>query len=135
MDHQRLSLIWRIPIVFTAISIIWWISSGVNTWIGVEGEYSRTAHVLSALLIFSLVIPLIIVARKYLDKRPWTGLRLTSFKKGWKPFVYGGDQLSYTSIAGNNHFFLVWVDKGKLSSLFWRAVICCYSVVNTCIYV
>lgn len=93
MDNKRLSLIWRILIVFLAASIIWWISRGVNAWVGVAGEYDRTAHIISALLIFSLVIPMVIVARKHLDKRPWIGLRLTSFKEGWKPFVYGG--LSY----------------------------------------
>lgn len=123
MNHQRLSLIWRILIVFTAISVIWWISSGVNAWIGVEGEYNRTAHILSALLIFSLVIPLIIIARKYLDKRPWTGLRLTSFKKGWKPFVYGGLSYLIPALLGIIIFSLFGWTKVNFQSSFGELLV------------
>jgi len=90
MDNKRLSLFWRILIVFIASSIIWWIARGVNTLIRAGAEYDRTSHVMSALVIFVLVIPMVIFARKYLDKRPWKGLELTSFKNGWKPFVIGG---------------------------------------------
>ncbi|MFA1821009.1 CPBP family intramembrane glutamic endopeptidase [Virgibacillus oceani] len=90
MDQKRLALIWRILIVFMGASIIWWLSGYVNTLIRAGAEYDRTAHVISALVIFALVIPMVIFARKYLDKRLWRGLRLTSFKDGWKPFVIGG---------------------------------------------
>ncbi|QQK80154.1 CPBP family intramembrane metalloprotease [Salicibibacter cibi] len=100
MDIQRLSLIWRILIVFLAASIIWWVSGDVNSWVGAEGEYDRTAHIISALLIFSLVLPMVIVARKYLDKRSWMSLRLTSFKEGWKPFVFGGISYLVPALLG-----------------------------------
>ena len=100
MDTRRLSLIWRILIVFLAASIIWWISGGVHDWVGVEGEYDRTAHIISALLIFSLVLPMVIIARKHLDKRSWLGLRLTSFKEGWKPFVFGALSYLIPSLLG-----------------------------------
>jgi len=90
MGNKRLSLIWRILIVFIGASIIWWLSGYVNTVIRAGAEYDRTAHVISALIIFALVIPMVIFARKHLDKRQWRGLRLTSFKDGWKPFVIGG---------------------------------------------
>lgn len=93
MGNKRLSLIWRILIVFLATAIIWWISGGINGWVRDGEGYSRTAHIASAIVVFSLVLPVIISARRYLDKRPWSGLDLTTFKKGWKPFVFGG--LSY----------------------------------------
>src|SRR5690625_5368506 len=90
MDNKRVSLIWRILIVFLASSIIWWLSGYVNTLIRAGAEYDRTAHVISALIICALVIPMLTFARKYLDKRPLKGLGLTSFKDGWKPLVIGG---------------------------------------------
>ncbi|TSB45934.1 CPBP family intramembrane glutamic endopeptidase [Alkalicoccobacillus porphyridii] len=98
MGCQRIPLVLRLFIVFMATAIIWWIVRGVNSWLGSPTEYDRTLHTISALIVFFLVIPVIILARKYLDRRPWSGLRLTSLKKGWKSFVYGG--LSYLIPAG-----------------------------------
>lgn len=93
MKKQRLSLIWRTLIVFAGTIIIWLISGQVNTFFQAGADYSRTGHVLAAIIVFTLAVPMIIFARKYLDKRPWSGLKLTSFKHGWKAFVLGG--LSY----------------------------------------
>ncbi|MDQ0165302.1 CPBP family intramembrane glutamic endopeptidase [Bacillus horti] len=44
---------------------------------------------MSAIFISLLIIPIVILARRYLDRRPWKGLRLTSFRAGWKSFLIG----------------------------------------------
>ncbi|MCM3714109.1 CPBP family intramembrane metalloprotease [Alkalihalobacillus oceani] len=108
MTNQRLSTVWRIVTVFVLTCMVWWLSKAIRIWMGAGGDYDRTTHVLSAVLILSLVLPLIVFARKYVDKRSWAGLRLTSFKEGWKPFVFGG--LSYLIPAGIALIIFVWFD-------------------------
>lgn len=90
MKKNRLSLTWRIALVFLGTACIWWIVAGINNWINPGGENARVAHIVSSVLTTVLVIPMIILARKYLDKRPWSGLKLSSIKKGWRPFMIGG---------------------------------------------
>lgn len=93
MEQQRFSLFGRLMIVFIAITMIWWLVRGVNIWLGGTTDYDRTLHIVSATIIFILVIPVMVFARKVLDRKPWSGLELTSIKEGWKPFLYGA--LSY----------------------------------------
>lgn len=90
MQKKRVSLIWRILIVFLAIVIIWRGVHEINNWVSPGEAYDRTAHIVSAVLTPFLVLPIIFAARKYLDQRSWAGLRLTSIKEGWKSFVIGG---------------------------------------------
>lgn len=90
MKKSRMSLTWRIAIVFLGTVCIWWIVSGVNSWINPGEGYDQLAHIVSALISSLISVPMIIIARKYLDQRPWSGLQLSSFKKGWKPFIIGG---------------------------------------------
>ena len=52
-------------------------------------DYTRPAHILRAIAATGLTVPLIVVARRKLDREAWSGLRLTSLARGWRPFFFG----------------------------------------------
>lgn len=79
---------WRIAIVFVAVTLIWLgISALAHVLFG--AEYNRPAHLLRAALTSVLVVPLIALARRFLDQRSWDGLGLSSLRSGWKPLLVG----------------------------------------------
>lgn len=88
-EHQpRVSLHWRIAIVFIASMAIWLLIGQVaNRLFG--ADYSRTGHVVRAVLTSLLVVPFIIWACRFLDRRPWGELGLTSIRTGWRPLLVG----------------------------------------------
>src|SRR5690625_421572 len=122
MNKKRLSLFWRVLLVFIGASIIWRISRGVNAWVGGEVDYDRLAHIISALLIFSLATPMVIIARKFLDKRSWEGLKLTSFKNGWKAFIIGGLSYLIPALLGITIFAMFGWTKISINASFGELV-------------
>ncbi len=83
-----LPLIWRITIVFSAATCIWLFMHEIaNTVFGTD--YSRSSHTFRAVITSLLVIPLIVLARRFLDRRPWNGLGLSHFRIGWRPLLIG----------------------------------------------
>lgn len=55
---------------------------------GVEG-YRLDRHVLYAVMAFAITVPTVLVLWKFLDRRPWSELGLTSFRGAWKHFLIG----------------------------------------------
>jgi membrane protease YdiL (CAAX protease family) len=84
----RVNLHWRIGIVFIAVTLVWLcIRTFVDTQLG--EEYSRSSHIIRAVLTSLVIIPLIVAARRFLDRRSWDGLKLTSLRSGWRPLLIG----------------------------------------------
>ena len=88
-DGGRPALLWRILAVFVAVSLIWLlVVQGSDLFFGTAYE-DRLGHAVRAVLVCALVVPVVVLARRSLDRRPWEGLRLTSLRVGWRPLVFG----------------------------------------------
>ncbi|WP_143728258.1 CPBP family intramembrane glutamic endopeptidase [Micromonospora cremea] len=82
----RPALPWRILIVFAGTVLVWlFVYHGAL----LGRDYDRPTHVARAILTTLLVVPLVVVARRLLDRRPWTGLGLPSLRTGWRPLLLG----------------------------------------------
>jgi len=78
----------RVTAVFVGATAIWIVlSAGVSMLLG--EDYTRTAHVVRAVGATVLTVPLIVAARRLLDRAPFSGLRLTSLRGGWRPLLVG----------------------------------------------
>lgn len=86
--EPRLSLFWRMSLVWVAVTIVWLcIRLGVNAAFG--SDYSRSSHIIRAVLTSLVIIPLILFARRFLDRRSWNGLTLSPLQMGWRPLLIG----------------------------------------------
>lgn len=87
-NEPRLNIFWRITIVLVAVTLIW-LLIGALAHARFGSDYHRQAHLMRALLTSLLVIPLIAWSRRFLDRRPWSGLGLTGLRTGWRPLLIG----------------------------------------------
>lgn len=86
---ERPGLFWRVAIVFAGISLVWiLVVEGTGPLFG-PGQTDRFGHAVRAVLIFALAVPLVVLARRFLDCRSWEGLRLGSLGAGWRALVFG----------------------------------------------
>ncbi len=89
MESNRPNLFWRVTVVFIAVIVIWlFVVGGIGSFSG-PAYADRVGHAVRAVAISAMVIPLIIVSRRYLDCRPWSGLRLTSLADGGRVALFG----------------------------------------------
>ena len=85
----RLNLFWRVAVVFLAVTLVWlFVTQGLGSFFG-PAYPDRVGHAVRALLTSALVVPLIFLARRYLDRRSWEGLRFTSLRTGWRWLLFG----------------------------------------------
>lgn len=85
----RLNLFWRVAVVFLAVTLVWlFVTQGLGSFFG-PAYSDRVGHAVRALLTSALVVPLIFLARRYLDRRSWEGLRFTSLRTGWRWLLFG----------------------------------------------
>jgi uncharacterized protein len=97
-EGSRPKLFWRVAIVFVGVVVIWqFVVEGIGSLFG-PAYSDRVGHTVRAVAISMLVIPLIVLARRYLDRRSWEGLRLTSLRVGWRAAVFGA--MSWLVAAG-----------------------------------
>ncbi|MDP9847041.1 CPBP family intramembrane glutamic endopeptidase [Streptosporangium lutulentum] len=82
----RLALLWRILIVFAATVLLWLF---VYRGIPLGHDYDRLTHAVRAVLTTVLVVPMVVAARRLLDRRPWTGLGLPSLRTGRRRLLLG----------------------------------------------
>ncbi|WP_433270333.1 lysostaphin resistance A-like protein [Micromonospora vinacea] len=83
---SRLALRWRILIVFASTVLVWlFLYHGAL----LGRDYDRPTHVARAILTTLLVVPLVVAARRLIDRRPWTGLGLPSLRTGWRRLLLG----------------------------------------------
>lgn len=83
---SRPALLWRILIVF-AVTVLLWLFVYHGTPLGYD--YDRLTHAARAVLTTVLIVPMVVAARRLLDRRPWTGLGLPSLRAGWRRLLLG----------------------------------------------
>lgn len=88
LGTSRTPLVVRIALVFAATLGIWALMSWLNTTI-YDGDVTIPVRVANAALISALAIPMVILARRYLDRRPWDGIGLPLARQAWRPFLIG----------------------------------------------
>ncbi|MFD6952302.1 CAAX protease [Nocardiopsis sp. TSRI0078] len=87
-EGRRPHLLLRITLVMAATLLVW----EVMAWTGSllpEGPQAGLRHWMNALTVFVLAVPMVWLARRHLDRRPWSGLLLTGPRRGWAPFLVG----------------------------------------------
>lgn len=86
----RPSLLLRVTAVLAGTVLLWSGLVLLNDLLPVEpGGSGNFTHWLNALLAAALAVPMVWAARRYLDRRPWSGLRLTGPHEAWKPLLVG----------------------------------------------
>lgn len=109
-DDSRLGLFWRIGIVFVGVTAIWLLMYNVTNVV-FEPGYTRPSHVTSAVLATVLTVPLVVVARRYLDRRSLSGLGFPPFRTAWRSFFLGmGCYLLPASVGLGAVLALGWVE-------------------------
>ena len=88
-ESSRPNLFWRVVVVFTAVVGIWLFVVEVLGSFSGPAYADRVGHAVRAAAVSALVVPLIILSRRYLDRRPWSGLRLTPLGAGWRVALFG----------------------------------------------
>ncbi|MGW5363215.1 CPBP family intramembrane glutamic endopeptidase [Actinopolymorpha pittospori] len=83
---SRPALPFRILIVFVA-AVLLWLFVYHGTPLG--QDYDRLTHAARAVLTTVLVVPMVVLARRLLDRRPWAGLGLPSLRTGWRHLLLG----------------------------------------------
>lgn len=68
----------RIGLVFVAATAIWLFVHGAGEALFGTGDHHRGRHVFSAVAVTVLVVPMVVLAWRYLDRVPWSGLRRAS---------------------------------------------------------
>ncbi|AHG00347.1 CAAX amino terminal protease [Halostagnicola larsenii XH-48] len=96
---HRISLFWRIAAVFVAVTIIWLVIQYVSRAAFGTG-YDRDGHVVSGVLATVLTLPVVVLARRVLDRRPWAGLGLAPLRSGWQSFLIGSACYLLPAAAG-----------------------------------
>jgi membrane protease YdiL (CAAX protease family) len=76
VEPGRPHLLLRLGAVFAAACLIW---IAVYTALAPLGEVhtNRLGHAARALVTVALTVPMVVLARRYLDRRPWRGMGLT----------------------------------------------------------
>ena len=67
---------------------VWALMSWLNDTV-VTGDLTVPVRAMNAVLISALAVPLVVVARRRLDRRPWAGLGLDRLSRAARPFLVG----------------------------------------------
>lgn len=79
---------WRVAIVVTAVIAVWMFVYHVPTVV-LGSDYELRTHAALAVLLVVLTVPVVVLARRYLDRQPWEGIGLPSIRVGWRPMLFG----------------------------------------------
>ncbi|MFG1916643.1 type II CAAX prenyl endopeptidase Rce1 family protein [Micromonospora sp. NPDC048898] len=82
--RRRVALPARILVACTGAVLVWLVLGVL-----LDRDYDRPTHAVGAVLTTALVVPLVVVARRRLDRRPWAGLGLPSLRAGWRRLLLG----------------------------------------------
>ncbi|MBB5481452.1 CPBP family intramembrane glutamic endopeptidase [Micromonospora parathelypteridis] len=82
--QPRLAMPRRIIIVFSATVLVWMALGAL-----LDRDYNRPTHAVGAIITTVLVVPLVVLARRLLDRRPWAGLGLPPLRVGWRRLLLG----------------------------------------------
>ena len=84
----RAPLVVRIGLVLAAGVGIW----DLMSWLTANlygGQLTIPVRLANAALISGLAIPMVILVRRYLDRRAWSGIGLGMSARAWRPFLIG----------------------------------------------
>jgi uncharacterized protein len=86
--HAALHPLWRVALVFIAATLI---AIGIaQTTVALFGQdYSRTGHIARAVAALLLYVPLVVAARRFLDRGQLSGLGVAPFPAAWRPLLLG----------------------------------------------
>lgn len=75
---------WMRAVLMTCAALLVWLAvvHGVGSFSTGDAYTDRVGHALRAVCTALLVVPLVVLARRHLDRRPWAGLRLTNLREG-----------------------------------------------------
>ncbi|KOX16990.1 CPBP family intramembrane glutamic endopeptidase [Nocardiopsis sp. NRRL B-16309] len=99
VHERRPPLAVRVLAVTAAAFLIWRLVGWVDSFFPGE-EVTPLNHTVNALTAFALALPMVWLARRHLDRRPWRGLRLTGVGEGWRPFLVGAASWALPGVAG-----------------------------------
>lgn len=115
--NRRLGSAWRITLVFLVATLIWLLILHVNRVV-FGPDYDRLGHLVSALLATTLTVPAVVLARRFLDKRPLRGLGISPLRTGLRSFCIGIEcYLIPASLGLGVALALDWVDISLTTSL------------------
>jgi membrane protease YdiL (CAAX protease family) len=107
---RRSPLVVRILVVFVGTVAVWALMRWLNDTVLTDG-LTIPVRLINATLISGLAIPLVILARRYLDRRPWGGLGLDPLRRAGRPFFVGVVAFLVPSTLGLTAALLTgWVD-------------------------
>lgn len=88
VSERPLHPLWRVAIVFAAAAVI---GVAIHQSVGAlfDPGYTRAGHVARAITAFVLYVPLVVVARRVLDRRPLSGLGVSPLERAWGPLLLG----------------------------------------------
>lgn len=87
-DH-RPHLLWRLAAVSVGALLIWLLVVQVSARLFPGDEAAPLNHAVNAALVFVLAVPMVVLARRRLDRRPFGGLGLEWSRRAWRPFTAG----------------------------------------------
>lgn len=85
----------------TGTVLIWLLAVWLNDVL--FEELTVPVRLLNAAMTTGLAVPLVVLARRYLDRRPWSGLALQPLRRAGRPFLVGVGAFLVPSLLG------VWV--------------------------
>ena len=86
--HRRPPLAIRLLAVFAGTIAIWSLMSWASSTFG-DDELTIPTRFMNAVLVCGLAVPMIIAARRWLDRRPFADLGLENPRRAWRPFLVG----------------------------------------------
>jgi membrane protease YdiL (CAAX protease family) len=98
-EVRRLGTGWRIAIVLAGTVVIWTLMVWIATT-AFGGDVRPVSRIVCALLIFGLAVTMVILARRFLDQRPWRGLGIQGWRGAWRPFLIGAASFLVPSVIG-----------------------------------
>ncbi|MBE3002281.1 CPBP family intramembrane metalloprotease [Nocardiopsis sp. HNM0947] len=86
---RRTPLFWRVAAVMAGAAVLWYVFLPLVREPFPDDSQVGFARWATALFVTATAVPMVWAARRYLDRRPWDGLRLTGAREGWWPFLVG----------------------------------------------
>lgn len=88
-EERRPHVLFRVLLVMLAVCALWalllpWVSGMLP-----DDSQVGPSRWVTAVMTTVLVVPMIWLARRHLDRRPWRGLGMTGPRQGWWPFLVG----------------------------------------------
>lgn len=99
-ENHRPHVLLRILFVILGTGALWWLLLPWVVDMLPDGSQVGPSRWVTAVMMTVLVVTVVWVARRYLDRRPWRGLGMTGPREGWWPFLVGALAWMVPGFAG-----------------------------------